>query len=65
MTNRTKEFFDFAQLEPLRISDMAEQITPMSDSERDHVLQVAHNVIEACCESANNKSGNPPIIPTQ
>lgn len=47
MTNKVRELFDFAQSEPIAISDMAAQLREMRDEEVRHVEQVANNLLEA------------------
>ncbi len=47
MTNRTREIFDFAQLEPLAIADIESQIQVCDEDEIDHVEHVAQAILEA------------------
>lgn len=62
MTNRTKELFEFAQLEPEKITDIAEQLQQLTEPERDHVRQVAHSVLEAFATTSNNIPDDGQII---
>lgn len=44
MTNRTREIFDFAQLEPLAIDDMKSMLRDCDREELDYVDQVIYNL---------------------
>jgi hypothetical protein len=55
-TNRTREIFDFAQLEPLAVDDITVMVQRCSEDEIDHVEQVAQAVLEAI-GSLNSANG--------
>jgi len=45
VTNRTRELFEFAQLEPEAIYDMRSMLRDLDNEEVDHVEMVAHSLI--------------------
>ncbi len=47
MTSRTREIYDFAQLEPLAIADIESLIQVCDEEEIDHVEHVALAILEA------------------
>lgn len=47
MTNRTREFWDFAQMEPTAIGDLTEMLAMLEDEEREEIGQVTESVAEA------------------
>jgi hypothetical protein len=61
-TNRTREFFDFAQSEPLAIDDMASQLRECSEEEIEHIEQTASNALAAITISERNGQ---PILPEE
>ncbi len=47
MTNRSREIFDFAQMEPLAVLDMQLMLEQCDEEEIGHIEQVADNVLLA------------------
>ena len=47
MTNRTRELFDFAQMEPVMVADMRSMLRDCDEDEIMHVEDVATNLLAA------------------
>lgn len=47
MTNRTREIFEFAQMEPMAIADMTMMLRDCDQEEVDDIEQVADNILAA------------------
>ena len=45
MTNKTRELLDFANEEPLAVSDFAIMLAGMNEDEIDHIEHVANNLL--------------------
>lgn len=47
MSNRTREIFDFAQLEPEAVDELESMVQICSEDDIDHIETVAESVLEA------------------
>lgn len=62
MTNRTRELFDFAQMEPVMVADMRSMLRDCDEYEIMHVEDVANNLLTAIATLAAPESEDSEMI---